>query len=280
MGSGGGMGSVGGGMGSDRVPQPRGGMGSGPPWGQTEFQVNLKLGLTPHASLFVAPRTPIFPGFSRMVARLFANPRRLSKNSICALKPGEISKVYGRKTLAIPPILSIQMLFLDSLLGGRWGFKNSRIPHFSRLSWLLGTAKWAKVELRAAGRDGCGNPGVREQGPWGYSARCVIADSTHTTRMTAGMRRADSERRSQNHDGLSHGRHSTLPYGFHDTGPQRSSRQRLLPILCILLQERGMSPGLCPSSLHCMSFSRPFPSPEPSPVTIPSGVANAIAPRP
>ena len=33
-------------------------------------------------------------------------------------------------------------------LGGRWGFKNSRIPHFSRLSWLLGTAKWAKVELR------------------------------------------------------------------------------------------------------------------------------------
>ena len=42
--------------------------------------------------------------------------RRLSENSICALKPGEIGEVYGRKTLAIPPILSIQMLFLDSLL--------------------------------------------------------------------------------------------------------------------------------------------------------------------
>ena len=28
----------------------------------------------------------------------------------------EIGEVYGRKTLAIPPILSIQMLFLDSLL--------------------------------------------------------------------------------------------------------------------------------------------------------------------
>src|SRR5208283_2643433 len=27
------------------------------------------------SALFVAPRTPIFPGFSRMVARLFANPR-------------------------------------------------------------------------------------------------------------------------------------------------------------------------------------------------------------
>ena len=42
--------------------------------------------------------------------------RRLSENSICALKPGEIGEVYGRKTLAIPPILSMQMLFLDSLL--------------------------------------------------------------------------------------------------------------------------------------------------------------------
>jgi hypothetical protein len=40
---------------------------------------------------------------------------RLSENSICALKPGEIGEVYGRKTLAIPPILSIQMLFSDSL---------------------------------------------------------------------------------------------------------------------------------------------------------------------
>ena len=47
--------------------------------------------------------------------------RRLSENSICALKPGEISKVYGRKTLAIPPILSIQMLFLDSLLAAILG---------------------------------------------------------------------------------------------------------------------------------------------------------------
>ncbi len=61
--------------------------------------------LIPSSALFVALRTPIFPGFSRMVARLFANPRR------------------------------------------QWGFKNSRIPHFSRLSWLLGTTKWAKVEL-------------------------------------------------------------------------------------------------------------------------------------
>jgi hypothetical protein len=42
--------------------------------------------------------------------------QRLSENSICALKPGEIGEVYGRKTLAIPPILSIQMLFSDSLL--------------------------------------------------------------------------------------------------------------------------------------------------------------------
>src|SRR5208282_1116469 len=34
-------------------------------------------GLPPSSTsaLFVAPRTPIFPGFSRMVARLFANPR-------------------------------------------------------------------------------------------------------------------------------------------------------------------------------------------------------------
>ena len=43
-------------------------------------------------------------------------PRGLSENSICALKPGEIGEIYGRKTLAIPPILSIQMLFSDSLL--------------------------------------------------------------------------------------------------------------------------------------------------------------------
>src|SRR5208337_882796 len=42
--------------------------------------------------------------------------QRLSENSICALKPGEIVEVYGRKTLAIPPILSIQMLFSDTLL--------------------------------------------------------------------------------------------------------------------------------------------------------------------
>src|SRR5208337_2406773 len=27
----------------------------------------------------------------------------------------------------------------------------SRIPHFSRLSWLLGTTKWAEVELRGGG---------------------------------------------------------------------------------------------------------------------------------
>src|SRR5271165_6982528 len=31
--------------------------------------------LSSTSALFVAPRTPIFPGFSRMVARLFANPR-------------------------------------------------------------------------------------------------------------------------------------------------------------------------------------------------------------
>jgi DnaA-like protein len=44
-------------------------------------------------------------------------PRSLSENSICALRLGEIGKVYGRKTLAIHPILSIQMLFSDRLLG-------------------------------------------------------------------------------------------------------------------------------------------------------------------
>ena len=43
--------------------------------------------------------------------------RRLSENSICAIKSGEIGEVYGWKTLAILPILSIQMLFSDSLLG-------------------------------------------------------------------------------------------------------------------------------------------------------------------
>ena len=44
-------------------------------------------------------------------------PRSLSENNVCALKPGELVKVCGRKTLAIPPILSIQMLFSDTLLG-------------------------------------------------------------------------------------------------------------------------------------------------------------------
>ena len=44
-------------------------------------------------------------------------PRSLSENSICALKLDRMDKVYGRKTLAIPPILSIQMLFSDRLLG-------------------------------------------------------------------------------------------------------------------------------------------------------------------
>src|SRR5271166_5825778 len=43
--------------------------------------------------------------------------------------------------------MNFEKEFLDSLLGGQWGFKNSRIPHFSRLSWLLGTTKWAEVEL-------------------------------------------------------------------------------------------------------------------------------------
>src|SRR6266508_2243191 len=42
--------------------------------------------------------------------------RSLSENSICALKLDRMDKVYGRKTLAIPPILSIQMLFSDRLL--------------------------------------------------------------------------------------------------------------------------------------------------------------------
>ena len=45
-------------------------------------------------------------------------PRSLSENSICALKLDRMDKVYGRKTLAIPPILSIQMLFSDRLLEG------------------------------------------------------------------------------------------------------------------------------------------------------------------
>ena len=43
------------------------------------FQMNGRLfflrDLTSTLALFVAPRTPIFPGFSRMVARLFAHPR-------------------------------------------------------------------------------------------------------------------------------------------------------------------------------------------------------------
>src|SRR5271166_6412913 len=43
-------------------------------------------------------------------------PRSLSGNSICALKLDTMDKVYGQKTLAIPPILSIQMLFSDRLL--------------------------------------------------------------------------------------------------------------------------------------------------------------------
>ena len=43
--------------------------------------------------------------------------RSLSENSICVLKLDRMDKVYGRKTLAIPPILSIQMLFSDRLLG-------------------------------------------------------------------------------------------------------------------------------------------------------------------
>jgi len=42
--------------------------------------------------------------------------RSLSENNVCALKLGEIGKLYGRKTLTIPPILSIQMLFSDRLL--------------------------------------------------------------------------------------------------------------------------------------------------------------------
>src|SRR5271166_1387913 len=47
---------------------------------------------------------------------VFAVPRSLSENSICALKLGTMDKVYGQKTLAIPPILSMQMLFSDRLL--------------------------------------------------------------------------------------------------------------------------------------------------------------------
>ena len=47
---------------------------------------------------------------------VFAVPRSLSENSICALKLGTMDKVYGQKTLAISPILRIQMLFSDRLL--------------------------------------------------------------------------------------------------------------------------------------------------------------------
>lgn len=50
--------------------------------------------------------------------------------------------------------------FLQTL-GGQWGFKNSRIPHFSRLSWLLGTTKWAEVELRVCSKSLCCGPS-----PW------------------------------------------------------------------------------------------------------------------
>ena len=41
----------------------RGGMGSGGAWGQTEFQVNLKLGLTPRR------RTPRRRPLARLIAR-------------------------------------------------------------------------------------------------------------------------------------------------------------------------------------------------------------------
>ena len=52
-------------------------------------------------------------------ARCQRSARSLSENSICALKLDRMDKVYGRKTLAIPPILSIQMLFSDRLLDER-----------------------------------------------------------------------------------------------------------------------------------------------------------------
>jgi len=62
-------------------------------------------------------RPPTFP-WCQKVGGPFHSPlsRSLSENNVCALKVGEIGKVYGRKTLAIPPILSIQMLFSDRLL--------------------------------------------------------------------------------------------------------------------------------------------------------------------
>src|SRR5271165_296200 len=64
----------------------------------------------------------------------------------------KISRVrapYDNLDPAVKPLQSPEsaVYIMDSLLGGQWGFKNSRIPHFSRLSWLLGTTKWAEVEL-------------------------------------------------------------------------------------------------------------------------------------
>ena len=59
-----------------------------------------------------------FRPIRRMRRRSSSRARSLSENSICALKIDEIGKVYGRKTLAIPPILSIQTLFSDRLLVG------------------------------------------------------------------------------------------------------------------------------------------------------------------
>src|SRR5271166_6358127 len=68
----------------------------------------------------------------------------------------KISRVrapYDNLDPAVKPLQSPEsaVYIMDSLLGGQWGFKNSRIPHFSRLSWLLGTTKWAEVELRGGG---------------------------------------------------------------------------------------------------------------------------------
>ena len=72
--------------------------------------------------------THAFPGYFQSSSSLLLLPlggekgdshqidrRSLSENSICALKLDRMDKVYGQKTLAIPPILSIQMLFSDRL---------------------------------------------------------------------------------------------------------------------------------------------------------------------
>ncbi len=57
----------------------------------------LEQTLSSTSALFVAPRTPIFPGFSRMVARLFANPRGpvgFQEPALSTCKNGRFSEVF------------------------------------------------------------------------------------------------------------------------------------------------------------------------------------------